>query len=305
MPILVLMLLAVLPWVTPQVEAAPGAQIAIIIDDLGYNWPLGEQALSLPGAITYSILPHAPHSARLAQVAHSRDKEIMIHVPMASVDPTAAMEPDSLHVDLGEDIIRKRVDRALAVIPHAKGFNNHMGSLATSDRQLMDWVMSQAKSQDLYFVDSRTTVQTQALKSAQTNGLGALERDLFLDSDPSPRAIADSFVELVALAKKRGYAIAIGHPYPATLEVLAKELGSLAQSQVQLVPVSTLIASYGLAPVTVAGAAELSNREQTNQEQPNQDQSSQKQRQELNLEQLGRWLNEMPPPVSRRLNFSN
>lgn len=273
-PTLLLATLAAMPlvsWATPT-----KAKIAIIIDDLGYNWQQGLEAISLPGAVTLSILPHAPQSARLAEVAQSQQKEIMIHLPMASVDPEAAMEPDSLQVDQSEQAVRRLVDQALAALPQSVGFNNHMGSLATSNSQLMNWVMSQAKQQNLYFIDSRTTVHTKARFSAEANGLGNLERDLFLDADPDSSAVEASFQRLVALATRRGYAIGIAHPYPTTLRVLRRELAQL-DSRVTTVPVSSLIEQYGL-PVS---------------------------KPTLDLRQLGRWLSSMPVPVSQRLNFSN
>jgi polysaccharide deacetylase 2 family uncharacterized protein YibQ len=46
--------------------------------------------------------------------------------------------------------------------------------------------------------------------------------------------------ELVQRARAEGFAVALGHPYPATLAVLERELPKLAQRGVQLVNVSEL-----------------------------------------------------------------
>ena len=56
--------------------------ITIIIDDMGNQEVFGEQALSLPGKITYSFLPHTPHARRQAITAHTLGKEVMLHLPM-------------------------------------------------------------------------------------------------------------------------------------------------------------------------------------------------------------------------------
>ena len=73
-------------------------------------------------------------------------------------------------------------------------------------------------------------------------GMAAARRDVFLDSDPSPDAVAFQFERLVALARQRGYALGIGHPYPATLELLERELPKLAEQGIELVPVRALVA---------------------------------------------------------------
>jgi polysaccharide deacetylase 2 family uncharacterized protein YibQ len=43
------------------------------------------------------------------------------------------------------------------------------------------------------------------------------------------------------LAKQRGQVVAIGHPYPATLELLERELPRLAEQGFELVKVSELV----------------------------------------------------------------
>ena len=45
--------------------------IAIIIDDLGYKPKEDMLALSLPGPITYAILPHSPYANKISEIAQS------------------------------------------------------------------------------------------------------------------------------------------------------------------------------------------------------------------------------------------
>ena len=68
-----------------------------------------------------------------------------------------------------------------------------------------------------------------------------MKRDVFLDPDPSPEAIEREFERLKSLARKRGRALAIGHPYPTTLDVLERELPKLADEGFELVRVSELL----------------------------------------------------------------
>ena len=69
----------------------------------------------------------------------------------------------------------------------------------------------------------------------------AVKRDVFLDPDRSPETVAREFERMKRLAVQRGQVVAIGHPYPATLELLEQELPELQQQGFELVRVSELL----------------------------------------------------------------
>ena len=95
---------------------------------------------------------------------------------------------------------------------------------------------------ELFFVDSYTTHESIALRMAAEAGVKATKRDVFLDHERSPQAIAREFDRLKALARKQGEAVAIGHPFPETLEVLERELPKLSEQEFELVTISELLA---------------------------------------------------------------
>jgi polysaccharide deacetylase 2 family uncharacterized protein YibQ len=66
-------------------------------------------------------------------------------------------------------------------------------------------------------------------------------RNVFLDNVPTRSAVRVQLQKLIAIAKREGTALGIGHPYPGTVAVLAEELGRLEQQGVRLLPVSRLI----------------------------------------------------------------
>ena len=80
-----------------------------------------------------------------------------------------------------------------------------------------------------------------ALQVARENGVPALKRDVFLDYDPAPETLEREFERLKSLARSRGIAVAIGHPYPATLEFLEREIPQLVEEGIELVPIRELI----------------------------------------------------------------
>jgi len=216
-------------------------RIAIIIDDLGNSLHLGRQAVELPGALTYSVLPKLPYSREIAQRAHVGGKEVMLHLPMQTHEGHS-LGPGGLHRALSRIEFARAVRASLASVPYVSGVNNHMGSLLTRDRAAMRWLMQDLRCfHDLYFVDSRTDVRTVARKFAREAGLANAQRDVFLDNQQDPDYVRSQFRRLIEKAQQDGTAIGIGHPYPATLAVLAEELPRLAAQGIQLVPVSKLV----------------------------------------------------------------
>ncbi len=216
--------------------------IGIIIDDLGNQWQRGQRVVDLPGPVACAFLPHSPYTRRLAQQAHSVNKEVMLHLPMQTVGHHA-LGPGGLTLDMTEQQFIRTLQDDLAAVPHVTGINNHMGSLLTRHPGHMMWLMRgmQQASDPMFFVDSRTTVATVARRVAQEQGVPSLARDIFLDSDSGEGFVQAQFERLVAVAHKTGTALAIGHPYPGTLAVLERELAKLHEHGVRLVPISRLI----------------------------------------------------------------
>jgi polysaccharide deacetylase 2 family uncharacterized protein YibQ len=107
----------------------------------------------------------------------------------------------------------------------------------------MNWLMEEIRDRgDLFFVDSYTTAASIALKLARETGVAAAKRDVFLDPDQSPETVVREFARLKKLAQQNGFALGIGHPYPATLAFLEKELPKLRNEGFELISISELVA---------------------------------------------------------------
>jgi hypothetical protein len=72
-------------------------------------------------------------------------------------------------------------------------------------------------------------------------GVRTATRAVFLDNDEGEEAIRPQVRRLIALAKERGTAIAIGHAQRITPRVVAEMLGELDREGITIVPVSTLV----------------------------------------------------------------
>lgn len=231
----------------PLVPRAPGtAELAIILDDLGHDRSAADFLLALPFPITVSVLPHLPLSAEVAEEAYRRGDQVMLHLPMesqAEVDGSEGAVPEQIELRVGmtQDQVANALDAMLATVPHAVGVNNHQGSRATADPMLMQALMPALRDRKLFFIDSRTTAATVAYNTAETAGVRAASRKVFLDDTPTREAVLAQLDLAARDALRDGSAIAIGHPHPATIAALSEGVPGLEARGIRLVFASDLV----------------------------------------------------------------
>jgi len=223
---------------------APGvaAPAAIVIDDLGNERGPAERIASWPEPVAGAVLPAVRFSAECARALERGGKEVLLHLPMEP-DRYPAVKPGPgviLRSQPDEEIMRT-LEADLATVPGAVGVNNHMGSAATSDPRVMRAVAAVLARRGLFFLDSRTTDTTVAERTAEESSVKSAHRRVFLDDVATEPAIRTQLAELVRRAREEGSAIAIGHPYPATLSVLEADLPGLEKRGVKLVRVGDLV----------------------------------------------------------------
>jgi len=220
-------------------------QIAIIIDDIGYDKKIALALCSLNSNITFSVLPFAPFGKYISGELHAKGSQLMLHLPMEPVEyPDINPGPGAILSDMSPDVLIDQLKKNIRDIPYIVGVNNHMGSKLTSRSDQMNQIFSILKKENLFFVDSITAPKSQCKSSARLLKLKFAQRDVFLDNFQDTEYITGQFKELIDLAKKHGSAIGIGHPYEATLETLSKELPKL-KNKVEIVRVSVLTAIPG------------------------------------------------------------
>jgi len=215
-------------------------EVALIIDDLGYDRQIANKFLGFDAAITFSILPHSPFMRYIAEKASYKGFETMLHLPMEPREfPTVDPGPGALLTSMTPDALITQLYKDLDALPSIKGVNNHMGSKMTAQSSQMHQIFSVLKKRDLYFIDSRTAADTICKPSARLFGLPFAERDVFLDHVQEPEVIRRQIEKLIRIAKRKGKAIGIAHPHIVTYRVLKEVLPDL-KTKVQLVPASTL-----------------------------------------------------------------
>jgi len=192
-------------------------KLAIIIDDVSF---LNEakRIKQIPFKVTPSFFPPTkfhPDTVKLS----NEFKFAMIHLPLEAMG-FMHPEPGTLHANDSKSIIKKRIMQIKKEFPKIKYYNNHTGSKFTSNLRAMQDLIGIMKNENLHFVDSRTTAQTKAGIVSKKLHARLLSRDVFLDNIAKPKNIIKQLKKAVQIAKRQGYAIAIGHPHPNTLKTL-------------------------------------------------------------------------------------
>ena len=219
---------------TNEVKAAVKAgykpRLVIIIDDVAYKHQ-ADAIKSVNLKLTPSFFP-ATSAHPETPVLARRFSFYMIHLPMQALGGFKGAEIGTLTVDDDYEKIAKKLQSIKLDFPNLKYINNHTGSRFTSDAAAMDRMMRAVRDENLIFVDSKTTSPTKVYGAAKKYSMPYIARDVFLDHDGSKAAVRKQLKYAIELAKKRSYAIAIGHPHKNTLEVLQESTKLLQEVEV-------------------------------------------------------------------------
>jgi len=221
-------------------------EIAIVIDDMGLNLSGSQRAIKLPRFITLSFMPYAERLGEQTAEARANGHELLLHMPM---EPMGRQDPGpgALLTTLTPTDVHARFVHALDSFEGFDGVNNHMGSRFTAYKAGMEIVIGELEKRHLFFLDSRTSAQTVGESTAQEHGLPTIARDVFLDDSVQPDAIRAQLAAAEKVARRKGYAVAIGHPHENTLAALEAWLPEAQREGFVLVPVHDLIRARAIA----------------------------------------------------------
>lgn len=200
-------------------------KIFILIDDAGQNLQQVEPFLALQTPLTIAILPSCPETRLTAWIVREKhpDKQLILHQPMASVRPESNPGPGAVLSDTPADQVADILQKNMAQVPGARGMNNHMGSLITQNRDLMEATMTYCKENGLFFIDSFTIPNSIAGSVAREFGVPTAQQQVFLDNDSDEEAIQKQFERGMRIAKGQGFVVMIGHAWsPTTARVIAQ-----------------------------------------------------------------------------------
>lgn len=224
-------------------EPGSPARLVIVIDDIGEDMRAARKLIDLPFPVTFSVWPHSSNMKKAAEAGHAAGLEILVHQPTEPMKyPEMNPGPRALLVSLSDGEIEKRVRESAALVPHAVGMNNHMGSRFTRDRRAAAAMARPLKDLDFFVLDSVTHPGSVLYAEAKRLDMPALKRDIFLDAVQTKENVLRQLRKAEKIALVTGKAIAIGHPLPETLAGLA-EWAFSRNTQVVCVRLSDLLAN--------------------------------------------------------------
>jgi polysaccharide deacetylase 2 family uncharacterized protein YibQ len=216
-------------------------EIAIIIDDVGYNFSRVLPFLELGVPITFSILPRLMYSRRSAEKVHAEGHEIMLHQPMEPYSHLIDPGPGALYLSQGTKEMYKIIDENISSFPFSAGVNNHMGSRFTESREKVADTLKSFRERNFFFIDSITTHNSVAFNTARELNMTTAFRNVFIDNQWDKQYICLQLLKLKKHALKYGHAIGIGHPRPETVSALEEFLDELEGSSFSIVNASRIV----------------------------------------------------------------
>ena len=193
-------------------------KLVIIIDDV-VSKSQKDKILNIGYPITMAFLPPNGVQKESAIIAQNLPFH-MIHFPMQASKNFKNIEIDTLNISDSYEKIEARVKKLRDLYPNTTYTNNHTGSVFTENYEAMDKLFRALKKYNFIFVDSKTTPNSVAKELSIKYQMPYIVRDTFLDNDRSFTAIQNQLKDAIRVAKKQGFAIAIGHPYEVTFQVL-------------------------------------------------------------------------------------
>ncbi len=195
--------------------AKNNAQLIFVFDDGGQNLNHLAPFLKLPFPITVAVLPQLAHSREAANQIRASGNEVILHQPMQAVNASVNPGPGAIKPDMTESQIISTLFQNITELGPIAGMNNHEGSAITADAEKMAVVMKMCSQEGIYFLDSRTNVETKVPYVAGELGYSYYERNIFLDNEKTNANALKELKKGLDLANKNGSVIMIGHIWSA------------------------------------------------------------------------------------------
>lgn len=225
----------------PHSVTGQTGKIAIVVDDVGYRVEGVEAFLAIGRPLSFAVLPGTPFAQSEVAKAGQAGYTVLLHLPMEPLNSESDPGSLSVNVSMPREEIEQIVLEGLEQVLGAIGVNNHMGSRATADVDVMKVVLSALSNKGLFFLDSRTTSATVSKEVAEEIGIAFGMNDFFLDNKSDVQYIKERIRTLAKKALRDGYAIGILHDRRGNPQAIASMIDELETAGIELVYVEELI----------------------------------------------------------------
>jgi len=238
-------------------------RIAIVIGGLSVSASNTKLALArLPPSVTLGFVPFASDVQSSVDLAREAGHEVLLEVPMEPFDfPESDPGTNALLAAASGDENIRRLSWSLSRFTGYVGITNLLGARFMSDEAPLAPVLRETARRGLIFVDDGTSRSSLALTAARHESAPIATGTLTLDDTQSKDAVDGKLGELEAEARRNGFAIGVGSPYPVTIARIAAWAESVESRGFAIVPISTLATKPApAAPLAQAPAAPRARR---------------------------------------------
>ncbi|MFH1552494.1 MAG: divergent polysaccharide deacetylase family protein [Candidatus Omnitrophota bacterium] len=226
-------------------KKVPVPSVALVLDDFGYTKKNLDALKKVGVPLTIAVLPNTPYAKTVCSFAKKNGIEVILHLPMEPKDETAYLEVDTIDAEMDAQTLKKVIANAFDSVYSAKGVSNHMGSKATMDTCLMELVLEDIKTRDMFFLDSVTTEGSVCAQAARKFGVPYVKRDIFIDNELNREYIERQMEKVERMALSNGNAVAIGHDRGMTIDVLRDVVPRMKERGIQFVRLSEIVKGEG------------------------------------------------------------
>ncbi|ADZ72573.1 Divergent polysaccharide deacetylase family [Polymorphum gilvum SL003B-26A1] len=227
--------------VTAELGSTP--KIAIVIGGIGLSEAGSRNALdSLPADVTLALAPYGNEIEGWMQEARQAGHELLLQLPLEPFDfPDNDPGPHTLLVSLRGAEFMDRLTWLLSRTTNYVGVVNFMGARFSSTEASMQYLLEEVTRRGLMYVDDGSSSRSVAQPVASAAQTPFSKVDVVLDAVPKPDEINARLLQLEALARARGIAVAAGSALPVTVRQLADWSRDLEQRGLMLVPISATV----------------------------------------------------------------
>lgn len=227
-------------YARPSGAAAGATRVAIVIGGVGIDADGSGQAIALPGPVTLALAPYGTSLKTTMAAARAAGHELLLQIPMEPYNyPATDPGPHTLTVDAGAAENIDRLHWLMSRVTNYVGVVNYMGARFTGEVDALEPVLAEIGRRGLLYLDDGSSPTSRVAQAAGNTSV--LRADVVLDADLTPSAIDKQLDQLTAIARQRGYAIATGSAFPATIDRVAAYARAAADRGITLVPVSSLV----------------------------------------------------------------
>jgi polysaccharide deacetylase 2 family uncharacterized protein YibQ len=215
------------------------SRISFVITNLGLSKEYTRQALTLDNSFTLGFSPYANDIHDWIEQSVSKGFETLIHLPMQQNDyPTN--DPGRLallnNLSVGENLAR--LDSLLHRSEKVIGFYSDEGEVFSNDNANFVPILEELNKFQLIYLNANSNNADWLDKAAKGLGLELETADMTLSNELSLEQLDAKLDELLAIASKKGRAVAILRSYPYLMEHVDSWINQIDHSKYAVVPIS-------------------------------------------------------------------